>query len=116
MISHTLQTLTVTTVGDDTKTEAKIDRGVTQGGPVSPTLFNIFIDTLANALQRHLWNPNSGLPVQLYADDVIIHVKSMLDLQRGLIIYERWAVQCGMMWALSKGKSEVLLPSELALQ
>ena len=80
MISHTLQTLTVTTVGDDTKTEAKIDRVVTQGGPASQTLFNIFIDTLANALQKHLWNPNSGLPAHLYADDVIIHVKSMLDL------------------------------------
>ena len=42
MISHTLQTLTVTTLGDDTKTEAKIDRGETQGGPASPTLFNIY--------------------------------------------------------------------------
>ena len=41
-ISHTLQTLTVTTVGDDTKTEAKIDRGVTQGGPASPTIFIFF--------------------------------------------------------------------------
>ena len=46
----------------------------------------------------------------------IIHVKSRLDLQRALIISKRWAVQCGMRWALSKGKSEVLLPSELALQ
>ena len=116
MISHTLQTLTVTTVGDDTKTEAKIDRGVTQGGPASPTLFNIFIDTLANVLQRHLWNPNSGLPAHLHADDVIIHVKSMLDLQRALIICERWALKCGMRWALSKWEREVLLPPELALQ
>ena len=89
---------------------------MTQGGPASPTLFNIFIDTLANALQRHVWNPNSGLPAHLYTDDVIIHVKSMLDLQRALIICERWAVKCGMWWALSTGKSEVLLPSELGLQ
>ena len=40
----------------------------------------------------------------------------MLDLQRALIICERWAEQCGMRWARSKGKSEVLLPPELALQ
>ena len=111
MISHTLQTLTVTTVGDDAKTEAKIDRGVTQGGPASPTLFNIFIDTLANALQKHLWDPNSELPAHLYADYLIIHAKSMLDLQRALIICERWALKCGMRWALSNGKSEMLLPS-----
>ena len=87
MISHTLQTLTVTTVGDYTKTEAKIDRGVTQGGPASPTLFNIFIDTFANALQQHLWNPNTGLLAHLYAADVILHVKSVLDLQRVRIIF-----------------------------
>ena len=104
MISHTLQTSTVTTVGDDTKTEATIDCEVTQGGPAGPNLFNVFIDTLANALQKTLWNPNGGLPAHLYADDVIIHVKSMLDLQRGLIICERWALKCGMRWALSKGK------------
>ena len=103
-------------MGDDTKTEAKIDTGETQDGPASPNLFNIFIDTLANAPQKQLWNPSSGLPAHLYADDVIIHVKSMLDLQRALILCERWALKCGMRWALSKGKSEVLLPSELALQ
>ena len=90
--------------------------GVTQGGPASPTLFNIFIDTLANALQKHLWNPNTGLPAHLYADDVIIHVKSMLDLQGALIICERWALKWGRRWALSKGKTEVILPSQLALQ
>ena len=116
LISHTLQTLTVTTVGDDTKPEAKIDRGVTQGGLASPTLFNIFIDTLANELQKHLWKSDCELPAHLYTDDVIIHVRSMLDLQRALIICERWAQKDGMRWALSNGKSEVLLPSELALQ
>ena len=86
MISHTLQTLTVTTLGDDTKTETKIDRGVTRGRPASPTLFNIFIDTRANALEKHLRSPSSRLPAHLYAGDFIIHVKSMLDLQRALII------------------------------
>ena len=92
MISHTLQTLTATNVGGNGKTEAENDRGVTQGGPPSPTLFNIFIDTLANALQKHLWNPDSELPAHLDAEDFIIHVKSMLDLQRALIICERWAL------------------------
>ena len=150
MISHTLQTLTVTTVGDDTETEAKIDRGVssnttknrksvwaawagvwafgfhatghivvfrkvTEGGPASPTLLKLFIDTLANEPQKNLWNPDSELPAHPYADDVMKHVKSKFDLQRALVIYEGWALKCGMRWALSKGKSEGLLPSELAL-
>ena len=51
MISHTLHTLTVRTVGDDTNTEAKIDGGVTQGGPASPTVFNIIVDAHAYELQ-----------------------------------------------------------------
>ena len=93
MMSHTLQTVTVTTVGDYTKTEARIDGAVTQGGPASPTLFNIFIDILANELQKHLWNPDSELPAHLYADDVILHMKCKLDLQRTLIICERSALR-----------------------
>ena len=88
---------------------------MTQGGPAIPTPVNIFIATLAHELQKHLWNPNSGFPAHLYADDIILYVKSMLDLQRALIMCERWAQKCVMREALSKGKSEVLLPSELAL-
>ena len=60
----------------------KSRRGVTQGGLAIPTLFNIFIETLGKDLEKHLWSPNSGLPAHLYADDVIIHGKSTLDLQR----------------------------------
>ena len=89
---------------------------MTQGGPASSTLFNIIIDILANELQKHLWNPKSELPAHLSADGGRIHVKNMVDLQRARIICERWGLKCGMRWALSKGKSEVLLPSELALQ
>ena len=115
MISNTLQTLTATTEGDVTKSEAKIiEGGVTQGGPASSTLFNIFIDSHANELQKHLWNQESELPTHLYADYVIIHLKSILDLQRALIICERWALKCGMRWALSKGKSEVIFPQNLS--
>ena len=47
MVSHIIQELEVHTVVDETGTTAKINRGVTQGGPASLTLFNIYIDTLA---------------------------------------------------------------------
>ena len=43
MVSHIIQELGLHTVGDETGTTAKIDRGVTQGGPASPTLFNRYI-------------------------------------------------------------------------
>ena len=86
---------------------------MTQGGPASSTLFNIFIDSLGNELQKHLWNQESELPVHFYADDVILNVISMLDLQCALIICERWALKCGMRWALSKGNSEVIFPQNL---
>ena len=53
MISHTLQTLTVTTVGDDTKTEAKIDRGVTQVVQLAQ-LFSIYLSTPSQMHYRHI--------------------------------------------------------------
>ena len=43
------------TVGDETGTTAKINRRVTQGGPASPTLCNIYFDTLAPQFARLLY-------------------------------------------------------------
>ena len=83
--------------------------GVMQGGPVSPTLFNIFIDTPATELESHLGNGFIQMPAYLYADDVILHVENMTDLQCELIVCENWAQRVGMTWALSKGKSQVVL-------
>ena len=109
MISHILQTLYVRTIGDESRKQGKIDRGVTQGGPASPTLFNIFIDTLANDLESHLGNGVSQMPARLYADDVIIHVESMADLQCAILVCENCAQRVGMTCTPSKGKSQAKL-------
>ena len=43
MAAQIIQELEVHTEGDETRTTAKINGRVTQGGPASPTLFNIYI-------------------------------------------------------------------------
>ena len=114
MISHIRQTLYVRTIGDESRKQGQLDRGVTQGGRASPTLFNIFIDTLAIDLESHLGNGVSQMPACLYKDDVIIHVDNMTALQCALLVCKNWAQRVGMTWALSKGKRQVVLSRRMA--
>ena len=74
-------------LGDKTTREVKMSQGVRQGCPLSPTLFNYFINSLAKSLKE------SGLGLQiegldvgslLYADDVVLAADSAEKLQ-GLI-------------------------------
>ena len=67
MVSHIIREFEVHIVGDETGTNAKINRVVTQGGPASPTLFNIYIATLASQLCASV-NNIQRTPVCLYAD------------------------------------------------
>ena len=56
------------------------------------------------------------MPAPPYADDVSLLVHNMVDLERFLITCKEWALKYGMKSALSKVKSEILLPSEFASQ
>ena len=76
MVSHIIQELEVHTVGDETGTTAKINSGVAQRGPASPTLFTLYIDTLARQLCASVANIERT-PVRLCADDVIVLADSL---------------------------------------
>ena len=109
MTSQLLQTLHMETINDKRKKTGRINKGVTQGGPLRPDLFNMFIDTLAYELDTNLSIPGHHSSAKLYADDAMFHLSGLCDLQHGLLIYSDWATSYGMKWSLSKEKSQALL-------
>ena len=82
---------------NDTFTEYfKVDRGVKQGCPLSPTLFNIYINDLAIDLKKcqlGLNIYNDKLSCLLYADDIATCAESVNDLQRLLDILHVWCAK-----------------------
>lgn len=61
--------------GDNQDLPARITRGVPQGSPLSPAIFNIFMDTLAERVNA-LSSENDAGRVTLFADDVKLRAKT----------------------------------------
>jgi len=91
----------------DIRSESFFDvkRGVAQGDPLSPTLFNIFIDQLLRRLKQ------SGIGIQItdqlinaiaYADDIVLMASSAKDLQKLIDICQKWCTKFGMAANVSK--------------
>ena len=59
-------------------------KGVPQGGPLSPVLSNIYLDTFDKELEQR------GLHFIRYADDVLILVKSELSANRVMKSVTSW--------------------------
>lgn len=107
MVAVTLMTDTISTVGDTTDVTRQLERGVPEGSPLSPTLFNLFIHTLGRRLMD-MPRLVSAWPVNFFADDVQLLSMSQQELQADLDICTNWADEYGLTWAPSK--SCVLVP------
>lgn len=74
------------------------NRGILQGSVLSPFLFNIVIDVLADRV-----NGNSLVPrMLLFADDIVIKARSFKECQEILNICYQWSSENNMEWNINK--------------
>lgn len=81
MTALTLQPLMVITEGDKKEKTAWITWGVTQRSPLSPTLFNMYIDSYTESMEKEgfVWSRSNGRErweVTLLVNDVKIQTTS----------------------------------------
>lgn len=97
MITHLLVPTVVRTQGQTSPLSAQIVLGVPQGDPLSPLLFDIFMDVY---LERT--NTISTQVASCFADDVILLGTSTQDLQELLDTSTNWSHANGMEWHVHK--------------
>lgn len=80
MVKYFLQRSFIWTAGDASKTFFSVNKGVAQGSPLSPTLYKIFMDSLAGSLEK-IPRAFSTSPTTIYADEVVVRARSAQGLQ-----------------------------------
>jgi hypothetical protein len=96
-------------VGGSTSKEVRMRQGVRQGCPLSPVLFNYFINELAKELAESGAGAKFegvALPALLYADDVVLIADAPEQLQQLIDIVDRFCRRFHMEVNLTK--SEVM--------
>ena len=74
-------------------------QGVFQGSILSPFLFNLFIDSLAQRLNSGVF---PGIVALLFADDIVLKAKNRHCAQEAITACVNWAKDHGMLWGLNK--------------
>jgi len=87
------------------KKTLKVNKGVAQGSVISPALFNIFIEDLAQELSNKA-NINL-LDILIYADDILTICSSLEQVRTAIRVIEEWCSSNGMI--LNKKKSGIVI-------
>jgi len=101
MITHFLKPTKICTLGDTTGRIEKMYTGVPEGGSISPFLFNLYIDPLANDLLR-VGIRISLFGVIIYADDIILMAGTLRGLQKLLDMCSKWASENQITFGIDK--------------
>ena len=73
-------------------------RGLFQGSVLSPRLFSIYIDTLADLLA----SDDSRALALFFADDIVVKARNHSNAARLISLAETWAAENGLEWGIRK--------------
>ena len=112
MISLLLQPEIISCKDDCENTTASISSGVPQGCAASPTIFNLYMDTLPEKMDSEPGLNSENCQISLFADDVKIQARDKMVLTKSIKVCSEWAEVYGMLW--STRKCHILEPSQMA--
>ena len=97
----------------------RMHQGVRQGCPLSPYLFSIFVNTLAERLREvggRVMVGNSSLYSLLYADDIVLLADNPGELQKMINVVDKFCRQWRMSVNASKSKAMIIRSPKAARQ